>query len=111
MESKRVWDQHENGLHIGEKGSEGGEIIRDEDHILGARITLEENPTYIPNASHAITFGIYGLMVHTCYFSSLQEANRNYDLIKREVELILNLPEGLELNKISEYVERLVDRF
>lgn len=50
-------------------------------------------------------------MVHTCYFSSLQEANNNYDLIKREVESILNLPEGLDSNEISEHVEKLVNRF
>lgn len=30
MELKRVWGQCDNGLHIGEKGSEDGEIIRDE---------------------------------------------------------------------------------
>lgn len=39
--SCRMWNQTDNGEKIGTKGSESGEMIKDEEHSKGARLTLE----------------------------------------------------------------------
>jgi hypothetical protein len=49
-------------------GSEGGTIVLDEEHGLGARITLEKDGAIAP---FTITCGIYGWMAHTRFFSNL----------------------------------------
>jgi len=52
------------------RGSEGGVIVRDEEHALGARITLETGCGIAP---YAITCGIYGWMMHTCFLEELAD--------------------------------------
>gem|GEM_PF-5289853 len=37
-----VWSEVDNGETIGTIGSESGEIIKDEDHSKGARLTIEK---------------------------------------------------------------------
>jgi hypothetical protein len=66
-----MWHAFDDGKTLGQKGSEKGETIRDEEHDLGARITLERNAEVAP---FAITCGIYGLMVHTRFFETEDEA-------------------------------------
>ena len=39
----RMWINYQNGSTIGEGGTENGNIIFDEEHVDGARITLEQN--------------------------------------------------------------------
>ncbi|MBN2192915.1 MAG: hypothetical protein JW751_08865 [Polyangiaceae bacterium] len=63
------WVSIEDGFPNG-IGSEGGQIRSDEEHPLGARITLEEGGI---NAPWAITCGIYGWMVHTVFCVSEAE--------------------------------------
>lgn len=60
--------------------------MRDEEHSLGARITLERNTRIAP---FAITCGIYGWMLHTRYFSSLDEAEAQYEAMKRALAALL----------------------
>ena len=48
-----MWHAFEDGATIGQQGSESGEIARDEEHPLGARITLERDT---PIAPFAITW-------------------------------------------------------
>ena len=38
-----MWINYQNGSTIGEGGTENGNIIFDEEHVDGARITLEQN--------------------------------------------------------------------
>jgi hypothetical protein len=73
------WYQFDNGATLGQKGSEGGSIVLDEEHPLGARITLECDATIAP---FAITCGIYGWMVHTRFFGVQSEARGDYDLMR-----------------------------
>lgn len=54
-------------------------IPRDEEHALGARITLERGTHVAP---YAITCGIYGCMMHTRFFSSDDEAGTQYEAMK-----------------------------
>lgn len=64
------WQPFENGATIGQRGSEDGVVVRDDEHKLGARITLEQECRHAP---FAITCGIYGWMFHTRYVSSRAE--------------------------------------
>ena len=63
----RMWINYQNGSTIGESGTENGNIIFDEEHVDGARITLEQNCHQ--NIPFAITSGIYGGIVHTTFAS------------------------------------------
>ena len=96
-------------------GSEGGTVITDEEHGYGARITLEQPGVRGP---FAITCGIYGWMVHTRYFSSLDEAQRAYEAMKPGLEMILEMipmksdPQiDLKMKLAGNEISRFVDRF
>jgi hypothetical protein len=96
-------------------GSEGGSVIVDDEHGLGARITLEKDGAIAP---FAITCGIYGWMVHTRFFSSLDEAMRAYEAMKPELATILEAipptsdPEVDEKSaRVSKAISDFVDRF
>ncbi len=84
------WQPFENGSTLGQAGSEEGTIVRDEEHALGARISLEHDTSVAP---FAITCGIYGWMLHTRYFSSQQEAETQYDAMKQALAALLEAAE------------------
>lgn len=79
------WHPFDDGRSVGQKGSEGGSIIRDDEHDLGARITLERDGS----TPYGITCGIYGWMVHTRFFSSEEDASKAYEAMRVELESIL----------------------
>lgn len=85
MEHK--WINFDEGKSIGEKGSDGGTIIRDEENIFGARVSLEENGQIAP---FSITLGIYGVMFHTQFFSSLSQGQKCFELFKEKIELAID---------------------
>jgi hypothetical protein len=82
-----MWQQFDQGKSINTRGSESGVILRDEEHALGARITLERDG-YKP---FSITCGIYGWMVHTIFFATESEAQITFDKVKLAIEKILDL--------------------
>jgi hypothetical protein len=84
------WHPTENGATLGEPGSEEGIVVHDEEHSLGARITLERAASIAP---FAITCGIYGWMMHTRFFSSDAEAETQYDLMKDSLSALLEAAE------------------
>ena len=63
----------------GEKGSENGIIIRDEEYKSSCRITLEKCSKY-----YAITCGVYGAMVHTT-FCDEKDSNIMFETMKKEL--------------------------
>jgi hypothetical protein len=69
-----------------ERGTEGGVIVLDHEHGLGARITLEQ---FDGGAGGAITCGVYGWMVHTRFFDSEAEALQAFDAMKIDLDAIL----------------------
>ena len=69
------WYAFDSGNSIGQRGSESGTIIRDEEHGDGARITLERDGQTAP---FSITCGIYGWMVHTRFLGKKPEAEREF---------------------------------
>jgi hypothetical protein len=86
------WHPFDGGATLGQKGSESGVILCDEEHPLEARITLERDT---PTAPFAITCGIYGCMLHTRFFSLESEASSQYDQMKSALsELLLTENEG-----------------
>ena len=80
------WYPFEDSATLGLAGSEGGSILRDDEHPAGARITLEKETTVAP---FAITCGIYGYMVHTRFFGLESEATSQYDEMKNALSAIL----------------------
>lgn len=111
IELTENWIKYDNGTSIGKKGSEGGEILNDQENINGARITIEANVGSIP---FAITLGIYGLIVHTEFFSEIEIATEYFKRKKSEIDRILEMLEIPEdnqdiewENKKDEYLEKL----
>lgn len=88
--SDSLWTPFENAATLGLSGSEDGVVVRDEEHLLGARITLERETNIAP---FAITCGIYGWMMHTRFFSSEAEADSQYDLMKDSLSELLESAE------------------
>jgi hypothetical protein len=80
------WNPFDEGNSIGTIGSEDGKILKDEENSFGARITLEGNGSIAP---FSITIGIYGLMFHTDFYSSLENAESEFKKFKTKVEKII----------------------
>lgn len=80
------WYPFEHRESIGETGSEGGKILRDEEHSDGARVTLEQ----VKDDRWPITCGIYGWMVHTRFFLEAN-AQTGFNETERELGKILAL--------------------
>jgi hypothetical protein len=80
------WYPFEAGRSIGTPGSEGGPILADDEHVDGARITLERD---CGSAPFAITCGIYGWMVHTRWFGQEAEARAEYAAMKQALDAII----------------------
>jgi hypothetical protein len=83
-----IWNSVDTGQGLGQTGSDGGTIIRDEIHDYGARVTLEQDSLIAP---FAITCGIYGWMVHTCFFDTESVAQQAFERIKTELSSLLEL--------------------
>jgi hypothetical protein len=109
------WYPFDNGKSIGQRGSESGNIIRDEEHGDGARITLERGGQTAPFAS---TCGIYGWMVHTRFFGTESEAPGEFENMRSELSRIISTiplttdPEvGSKSRAVSEAISEFVRRF
>jgi len=109
------WYAFDNGKSIGQRGSESGSIIRDEEHGDGARITLERGGQTAP---FAITCGIYGWMVHTRFFGAESEAQVEFESMRAELSRIMSTiplaadPEvGSKSGAVSESISEFVERF
>jgi hypothetical protein len=68
-----MWRPFEAGATVGQRGSEEGVILRDEEHELGARITLEWGCSH--GVPFAVTCGIYGWFFHTRRMETEGEAD------------------------------------
>jgi hypothetical protein len=82
-----AWIPFEGGASLGATGTEGGVIVRDDEHPLGARVTLERGGAI---GSYAITCGVYGWMVHTCSSSDRAAAEAAFEVIEAELAAILD---------------------
>ncbi len=66
-----MWRPFDNGSTVGQSGSEGGNIVRDMEHDVGARATLERDCSSAP---WTVTCGVYGWFFHTRFLGSEAEA-------------------------------------
>lgn len=97
------WKPFEDGRTVGLHGAEGGEILRDEEHGAGARITLERGS---PVAPFAVTCGVYGLFMHTAFAADEAEGQRKYDSMREGLIEIMSLPDPGEVSgRVSAFVE------
>jgi hypothetical protein len=97
------WINFDEGKSIGQRGSEGGKIIRDEENTFGARVTLEDKGEVAP---FSITLGIYGLMFHTEFFSTLDGGQRCFELYKEKIALVIGHYSIEESDRDSEWNTR-----
>lgn len=109
------WQPFEEGHTIGKTGNEGGLIIIDQEHIDGARVTLEQGCLRAP---YAITCGVYGWMVHTRFFADDETAQHAVDEMKTALSEILSLipiegdvDEGEKMGAVSDALEAFTERF
>jgi len=82
-----VWISLKDGFPNG-IGSEGGKVRLDEEHPLGARITLEEGGAIAP---WSITCGIYGWMCHTVFCGSEAEGRATVQRMKTGLDAIMDM--------------------
>ena len=79
-----IWKSYDSGSAIGEHGSEGGEIVKDEELDSSSRITLEK----FAGGHYAVTCGVYGTFVHTAWFGE-ENALLKYGQMKSDIETII----------------------
>lgn len=109
-----LWRPFDQGHSVGSVGSEGGIILMDEEHIEGARVTLERGGASAP---FSITCGIYGWMVHTIFLADKAAAYRAFEQIKAELTEIVKLipnddePELLtKMNVVAVAIRSFIER-
>ena len=85
-------------------GSEGGNILKDEEYKGQSRITLERCIRY-----DAITCGVYGEMVHTAY-SDAKDSSSLYESMKKELQMFIDADFDDE-EKRSDFYEVFVKRY
>ncbi len=78
------WQPYNNGRSIGVKGSEGGTIIRDEEHPLGARMTIKQGQDYV-----SVSCTISGMIDHTRFFKEMRAAEHEYATMKKELVKVM----------------------
>ncbi len=102
------WFAYDDGRSIGSAGAEGGVIMRDEEHIHGARLTLKRGGSYV-----SVSCNIYGWMDHTRFFGSVVEAQREYLLMKPSLANMVEniLAAGKSDLKMWEAIAEFVRRF
>lgn len=98
------WQPFEGGSTVGRHGTEGGLILRDEEHRAGARITLEEGSIKAP---FAVTCGIYGMFVHTAFAPDETAGEEKYEAMKGRLVELISLPD----RDVSAHVRAFVGAF
>jgi hypothetical protein len=107
-EEKMLWDKVEKGKTIGQKGSENGCIIEDEEYKNLCRITLEINGEIAP---YSITCGIYGLMCHTTFARDEIEGKDKYQAMKEELQAFMDSDNDDDDDEPGEWCNQFTTRW
>ena len=92
MSDEQSWRLVEEGRTLGLGGTEGGIVVRDEEHPAGLRLTLEEDPA---RSFYSVTCGVVGWLVHSRFFDNEAAAHAAWDEMKPALlELVVQLPAG-----------------
>ena len=110
-----TWTPTDEGETIGTKGLDGGIVVADYEHQLGARITVE----VLGDASHfALTCGIYDWFFHTRFFSKREDADTACSEMKSALDTIIQSiplkddPErDAKCAAVAEAISNFVDAF
>jgi len=102
------WIPYNNGRSIGLRGSEGSEIVRDEEHPHGARMTIKQGQGYV-----SVSCNIAGKIDHTRFFDGMNVAEREYKAMQKELERVISTLSSQDVNEIKvwETISNFVARF
>jgi len=98
-----MWSKIEGENTIGTQGCEGGVIIKDEEHSLGARVTLEQGGDIAP---FSVTVGVYGSFFHTAYMGTAEEGEAIFKSMQSDISEYFRDPEKTESNWVESFVNR-----
>jgi len=79
------WQPYNHGRSIGVRGSEGGTIVRDEEHPQGARMTIKQGKDYV-----SVSCSISGMVDHTRFFKGMKAAEREYSTMQAELAGVMD---------------------
>jgi hypothetical protein len=102
------WQPYNHGRSIGVRGSEGSKIIRDEEHPLGARMTIKQGQDYV-----SVSCNISGKIDHTRFFREMSAAECEYSIMKKELVNVMNAVSSARAAdiKVWEAISGFVARF
>jgi len=102
------WLPYNQGRSIGVKGSEGSKIIRDEEHPLGARMTIKQGQDYV-----SVSCTISGKIDHTRFFKEMSAAEQEYSTMKKEMTRVISAISTAKSAdiKVWEAISEFVARF
>jgi hypothetical protein len=108
------WRRFDDGATVGQPGSESGVILRDEEHDLGARITLERDCSN--GVPFAVTCGIYGWFFHTRFLGSEAEAEfgamlEDLDAVLEAIPLVDDPDVDAGMRRAMKAIDGFVTRF
>lgn len=109
--AEMTWRRFDDGNSLGGIGSERGVILRDDEHLGGARITLERDGATAP---FSITCGVYGWMVHTRFFGNEVEAQDAFSAMTvglTELMASQAMADGEDLSEMTDVIGTFVERF
>jgi hypothetical protein len=102
------WLPYNRGRSIGVKGSEGSVIIRDEEHPLGARMTIKQGHDYV-----SVSCSISGKIDHTRFFKEMRAAEQEYSTMQKEMTRVISAISSAKAAdiKVWEAISDFVTRF
>jgi hypothetical protein len=102
------WQPYNQGRSIGVKGSEGSQIVRDEEHPLGARMTIKQGQDYV-----SVSCNISGKIDHTRFFREMKAAEQEYFNMQQEMTKVIgaiSFSKAADI-KVWEAISEFVTRF
>ncbi len=76
--------------HLGQEGSEGGIIVHDDELPGIGRVTIERETNLKTGLDYfGVTTGVYGMLVHTAFFSSLEDALEGMQIAKLLIQVLM----------------------
>ena len=102
------WKPYNKGRSIGMKGSEGSKVVRDEEHPLGARMTIKQGQDYV-----SVSCSIAGKIDHTRFFKEMKAAEKEYKTMQKEMDAVLGVISSARSAdiKVWEAISIFVTRF
>jgi hypothetical protein len=76
--------------NLGQEGSEGGTIVHDEELPEIGRVAIERKTNLKTGSDYfGVTIGVYGTLVHTAFFSSLEDALEGMNIAKILIQVLV----------------------